>query len=673
MKRRIFSSRLYFEGLRQTKLIGIISFVIFTIQTLAIPIGKVVEYFTFNYATVAEGIGFTEINPMLYTMIYIVAPLFPLSLFSFLNKRKASDFYHSVSDTRLCLFISFFAAICTWIIALCTLTTLIGLITNSLFPQLFTINHLNVWLTAFNILAASLYSASAVTLAMTLTGTLVTNIAVAGLILIFPDYLLYMFNTMVLSNLPFIPRNSGSGKFLPVGFRGMSYNGDHSFTSIEGAVITLILAVLLAALAMIIFKLRKSESAGSPALNKYLQAGIRISFCMFICIFACGGIFTLTKGIEYVTGTDIFVLVMIYITALLVYFLYEIITTKRFKSIVKTLPTLLIVVALNVICVISMHALYNSYLSFEPSASEIDYVTVDQSEEHVYDLSTYLEMKCSKIKLRDKNIKEITSALLSENIKKIRNDTFYDNYTSRINLTICVNGIRHQRYLTLSEEDLNTIIKSLENSQKYKESFCSLPEAASVSVNYYNNQSKPVSNEDAMRMYDIARKEIAETDFDEWYKLAYDAGEHTSIAEFYVTLTEGTKTYAFDLPIYPQFYKTANEYIKKTYDKETNNKIFEMLKYPKELEMLSIVFFNTNEISDIYYYYDEEHFDFDSLDKVTQCLVPCESIEKDDIFVRVSVYDEYSMKYDNKAKYYDYDVTEYSAIFKFTGDPEDLD
>ena len=671
MKKRIFSFKLYLEGLRQTKLIGIMAFVILTIQAIAIPVGNAIDKITYGYSGSARGVDFIELNPLLYGMIYIVAPLLALSLFSFLNKRKASDFYHSIADTRICLFLSYYAAICTWIIGICGLTTLIGVITTGIFPQFFTINSINIWLTTLNILAASLYSAAAVTLAMTLTGTLVTNIAVSALILILPDYLTFMFNELVMSNIPIAPRGGSSVDFLPVGFNFMSDNFEFSFTNVNSAIYTIILALVLTSIALVIFRFRKSESAGYPALNRYLQAAIRITFCMVVCIFACGGIFVLSTGLESLGGPDIFALVMIYIAALVVYFLYEIITTKKFKTAFKTTPALLIVVVLNIACIFGMSAMYNSYLSFEPSAGEIDYITVDQSDDYVYDISSYLEMKCSKIKLKDDGIKEIISGVLSENIKKIHNDRFYENYSTRINVTICVDGIEHQRYLILSDENLNTILSGLKDSKEYKETFCTLPEASSVYIETYD-MTKSISSADAERMYALMRKEVAELDFEDWYMLAYGNTMYNAISDFNVTIIDGAKTYDFYIPIYSSFDETSAEYVKLTYDKATTDKVTELLKQPDELEEITISFYNSDELSDYYYYIEDDDRNFDRLNAILEHLVPCDSVGPDDIYCRVYVYDEYSFKYEDDAKYNEYEVNNYSAFFKFTGDPKEF-
>ena len=47
MKKRIFSFKLYLEGLRQTKLIGIMAFVILAILVIAIPMGIAIENMTY--------------------------------------------------------------------------------------------------------------------------------------------------------------------------------------------------------------------------------------------------------------------------------------------------------------------------------------------------------------------------------------------------------------------------------------------------------------------------------------------------------------------------------------------------------------------------------------------------------------------------------------------------
>ncbi len=667
MKKRIFSLKLYLEGIRQTKIIGIMTFVILAIQAVAIPLGQAIDNWSNDYVGVSRGVEFTEVNPFLFAVIYVVAPLLALSLFSFLNKRQSSDFYHSMADTRICLFLSFFAAICTWIVTLCLSSTLIAVITHNIFPQYFTLNYVNIWLTMFNIIASSLYCVSAVTLAMTLTGTLVTNIAVTGLILILPDYLLFMIDNMVISEVPIMRYNNSLGDILPNGFNFMS-SLSVDFTNIGDAVYTLIFAVILSGIALIIFNFRKSESAGYPALNKYMQTAIRITFCMVVCIFACGGIFNLMNDMYSFTSSDIFVLVLIYIAALIVYFLYELITTKKLKNIPKTIPALLIVVVLNIGCVIGMNAMYNSYLSFEPSASEIDYIKVEQTDDYIYDLSEYLELKSSKIKLKDTEIKEIISAVLSENIKKVRNDTFYDNYSNTLTVNICVNGMEHNRYLSLSDEDFNTILAALKNSEDFKKSYTTLPDANSVSIDTYG-MSKDISNKDARRLYNILRKEVAEYSFEEWYMINQGAVDVSNVCDINITVIDGTDTYDLYVPLYSVFQEATNEYFKLSYSEEDSDMILQLLKNPDELDSMELEVYNSNTGYHHYYYYGEDDvLDSEDLMEIADYLEPAVNITPDDTYIRICAYKELENGYDENSKNYSYEIEEYFSYFKFTGD-----
>ncbi|MBR6514128.1 MAG: hypothetical protein IKT46_04755 [Clostridia bacterium] len=669
MKKRIFSPRLYLEGLRQTKLVGIASFVILLIQVIAIPVGKVLECITYGYDYKTEAITFSGVNPMLFCMIYIAAPLLVLSAFSFLNKRKASDFYHSIADTRICLFISYYAAIVTWIIAICSTTTLLGVITNSFFPQYFTLNHTNIWLYTFNITAASLYSAAAVALAMTLTGTLVTNIAVTGLILIVPDYLMFIFKVMVTENIPIAPYDSGLGRWLPVGFNSLSIS-DFCFTDISCATYTIILALLVSVLALVIFKFRKSESAGYPALNKYLQATIRIIFCMCVCIYACGGIFVTLIGADNLDAVSIFLYVMIYIAAIIVYFLYEIITTKRIKTVFKTVSGLAIVFALNVACIFGMLAVYRSYITFEPTPSEISYIKLDQRDGYIYHLSEYHDYKASNVKIKDDNIKKIVADVLSKNISMMKTERYYEDSTKMQNMTICVNGIEHKRYLTISNTDFNALIDCLKNTKEYKEAYCYVPKAESVHI--YSN-ILTITPDDAMQLYEVFRQEVTELDFEEYYMIMNDTTGMDSVFDFEAIITDGTNTYTLYVPVYKYFYKTINEYMALTYDKEISDKVLDMLNQPEGLENVNIIFYNSNEIYTFDYYVDHYSHTPKQVKKLAEYLVPCDSIEPDDVYCIALLYDDdYSVEYDEKTYYEGYTPNTYAAFFKFTGDAKDF-
>lgn len=131
MKKSWFSFRLYQEGLRQLRLIGIMGMVILGLEAILIPVGRVVslrqmEHYAEGGRVSKELLNFPEMHPLLVLCFCVLAPLMVLYLFHFLNKRNASDFYHAIPETRLCLFISFFAAVVTWILAIIVVTSFIS-------------------------------------------------------------------------------------------------------------------------------------------------------------------------------------------------------------------------------------------------------------------------------------------------------------------------------------------------------------------------------------------------------------------------------------------------------------------------------------------------------------------------------------------------------------------
>ena len=89
------------------------------------------------------------------------------------------------------------------------------------------------------------------------------------------------------------------------------------------------------------FHRRRSEAAGQSAPSRLLQHIYRIVVTMVICIFIVCAMFSeMTAGI---LRDEWFVFLVFYLVAALVYFAYELITTKKWKNLLTALPGLGIV------------------------------------------------------------------------------------------------------------------------------------------------------------------------------------------------------------------------------------------------------------------------------------------------------------------------------------------
>ena len=116
MKKRFFDVGLYLDGLRQLKIVGVMLFVILELEAILIPLGQyiaILQRLEYSPSAVYNMgvVNFLQMHPLLVLTFTVFAPVMMLYLFSFLNKRNSSDFYHSLPNPRLSLFFSFFAAV----------------------------------------------------------------------------------------------------------------------------------------------------------------------------------------------------------------------------------------------------------------------------------------------------------------------------------------------------------------------------------------------------------------------------------------------------------------------------------------------------------------------------------------------------------------------------------
>jgi ABC-2 type transport system permease protein len=185
-RKQIFSFRLYKDAIRQLRIIGLTATVLLTLEAVIIPIGYYLSYksnlkYNMNYS--ASIVSFMEVHPLVVLSFIILAPLLTLYLFSFLNKRNSSDFYHSIPHSRTCLFLSYFSSIVTWIIIVMGISSIVSLIMSEALRESFILNMATVPLTLFNIFAGSLFVAACIAVAMCITGTTFNNIIVSGMII----------------------------------------------------------------------------------------------------------------------------------------------------------------------------------------------------------------------------------------------------------------------------------------------------------------------------------------------------------------------------------------------------------------------------------------------------------------------------------------------------------
>ena len=322
-------------------------------------------------------------------MIYVwTAPfLFSILLFSFLNSRKKSDFYHAFPLKRESLFFSFAAAIYTWIIA--TIAVVMAVAT-ALFMLAGAEPTLNMILNAFlSLAAAALYAATLSMLAVTLTGTLFSNIAVLLMLLWTPPLLSHLFGEGVQSLVPGLP--FGEATFFGLDLSITLFNPaflDYGFSTIGGItsagiiadiVWTAFLVLLMLVASSFLFARRKSEVAGSSAPNKWLQATYRVVIALPPLLLVAHEIafMGMTLHAGSTRGSDlVFSIATATVVSLILMCVFELISTRKWRNLLKIPLSFLMTLALTFIFVGFVWAVAVYEANFTPSPDEIAWVAI---------------------------------------------------------------------------------------------------------------------------------------------------------------------------------------------------------------------------------------------------------------------------------------------------------
>ena len=591
VKLRLFDAGLYVDGLKQLRIIGLLCFVILELEAILIPLG---EYVTIRqsrghgYWSGSHFLGtmsFMQMHPLLVLTFCVFTPVMVLYLFSFLNKRNASDFYHSLPGGRLSLFFSFFAAVMTWTAGVVLISSATSLLGFAMLSQYCAINLTSVWIMVFNVLAACVYVAAAVAIAMCLSGTIFTNV-VASLLLIFVPRTLMLLCTSILSDtLPLLSENHfpfplASRYNVATNLVLGSFTGDavSSFTFLTGGFYTLAVGVIYLGIAAALFRRRKSEAAGQSAPNRVLQGCYRILLSFIVCLIPCTAILNNLLTQSSASDSDLFGYFVCYVGAVVVFLAYELITTRKWKNLMRSLPSLGILLVLNLVFVGGLTAAYYSALSFHPDAEDIDYIRlVDNTGADYYSVRME-DIRLDDLQVRETiayRLKERTAILRKSGQRRFSSDNGYQT------VAIHTGWSTVYRRLPLTASDNRAIAGQLKNNEEVRRAYSSLPDPKDVSTNV---SVSDMSLQDSLEIYDTFRQEAAAMDFEEWYAYVkentgtrrygypvysssypYDypyISSGSMLTEIYVSCAIGTRQVSLSLPITSQFPETANLYMR---------------------------------------------------------------------------------------------------------------
>ncbi len=349
-------------------------------------------------------------------------------------------------------------------------------------------------------------------------------------------------------------------------------SSEFSFTDVlqPGArqiVYTLLLSLLYFFLADILFVHRRSEAAGQSAPTRLLQHIYRILIAMIPCVFISG---ILAMDLEeHTASSNWFPYFVVYLIAVLIYFAYELITTRKWKNLISTLPGLGIIVILNLGILLGMHLAYHQVLENRPVSDEIESVSIYTDEYYddysYYTFSEYADVSCHDIEITDSTAIALVSYYLDQNLStwETSADAYYEEYYEYVytDVTVAASGktayaaycvdinTEHgtiSRMIFFPLDEVETLTEILQNNEAYRQTWYELPDYIEGSL-YLSDCADVLKQNDLEEIYDSYQAELQTCDFETLYTNLSDySGE--SISLIYSCQIDG-RTVTLDCPI----------------------------------------------------------------------------------------------------------------------------
>ncbi len=341
----LFSPRLFREGFRQLKIPGVLMTIFYSLIVVIEPMERISGYYLTSFWNAEpREVSFHDIFYVLHYTAFLIVPVLIFWIFRFMMKRSTSDFYHSLPVSRVCLTVSLFVSAMAWMVAILLVQMTVGILIHALYPAVYIVDYGSILAGMLGRLTVGIMSGGYALLALALTGTMMSGMVTAVLL----PYLPLFASTILCTGMEDVYRSYHVGEWNPDGraaFRSFINNFedlmelnlmnefDEPKHSVWQILCTLMLGLVIFLLAVLMMRFRKSETAGKPAICQGVHVAIRISGTLFVLWFF-GNVLMGSMSLVAI------------ILALVAYLAYELLTTRRWYNLLKSLVWLPLVAIL---------------------------------------------------------------------------------------------------------------------------------------------------------------------------------------------------------------------------------------------------------------------------------------------------------------------------------------
>ncbi len=345
--KNVFHRQLYIEGLKKVMIPGIISAIIVLSRSVLPPI---VDILFDNFHSNSYIRTYADFSSEV-SWLWVLTPCLIYSMFSFLNKRKQADFYHALPVKRSTMLTTMLASMYTWVWGILIVSVGLSAILWWISGEAI-ISFSSILLTIGMYMIATLYVGGFVILAMSISGTKFSNLTVAYLLMFSFRILSLIFYAALSTEAPGVDFSYGVMAFFDVKYwfpaaLAMSMSSTTNLLDPFLWILTGTVMIACYSLAYVAFVKRKSQFAGQAAPERWLRrlystlVAMPLMFVGFI--------------LWFFVGDGLSVSFILFVLTIIIYFIYELISSKKLREAFSSLKFLCIPV---VCCLCLVGAIY---------------------------------------------------------------------------------------------------------------------------------------------------------------------------------------------------------------------------------------------------------------------------------------------------------------------------
>ena len=471
-----FSLKLYLEGLKKIKTPGIAAAITVIALNAIIPVIGIVESSMtwpgqVRTMTTVPVAGFAPFN----LLMMVFGAILVYSMFSYMNERNKSDFWHAIPQKRTCVYISLMASILTWVLGIILASSLVNLILWAI-AKYYIVSASTVFVSVAVYFLEATMMAGFMMISMTITGTTIANLLIMALLMLFVRVMGSIFVMCLTDIAPMLDISYSLWRIFEFDFclpyallENLFSNDVGAFGDIPLLMYSLGVTVVVLIAGAVGYVKRKSETATKSAPNKVLQHVYRCAVTLPLVFFLAA---LLVMGDAEISTTIVLIILTVVVWAL-----FELMTTKKFKNVIKSLPVLVVPVVISILLSGVAFLARNAIWSETPDADEIEGISIGTSS---YGTKTYEQIKIDDLVVGNDAINTIVSETLRETVENAKETgKSYVSYSRHIVIHL-KSGKTIGRYISMDDKQYMLVRNGFYESAAYRNAFLSLPTSSQI-------------------------------------------------------------------------------------------------------------------------------------------------------------------------------------------------